>query len=76
MNIENKIILGLAQSDNNYGLFNKNRNIFFNRFYNVFKKSAYFYFPKVEPESKPSWFAIPIILKKTVHLIEMLFLNI
>jgi glutamate-1-semialdehyde 2,1-aminomutase len=27
MNIENKIILGLAQSDNNYGLFNKNRNL-------------------------------------------------
>ena len=45
-------------------LFNKNRKIFFNRFYNAFKNSVYFYFPKVEPESEPSWFAIPIILKK------------
>lgn len=44
--------------------FNKNRNIFFNRFYNAFKENIYFYFPKVELESKPSWFAIPFILKK------------
>jgi CDP-6-deoxy-D-xylo-4-hexulose-3-dehydrase len=44
--------------------FNKNRKVFFKRFYNAFKNNRYFYFPKVEKESEPSWFAIPIILKK------------